>query len=82
LSQQLNSGAIGSTLTAQGQWLNEEGSLIRGKVHSSHLLIQEFMILANRTVAEWLAEQDIPMLYRNHTAKEIAPTASQCTKPC
>jgi ribonuclease R len=69
----LNSGAIGSTLTAQGQWLTEEGSLIQGKVHSSHLLIQEFMILANRAVALWLAEQDIPMLYRNHTAKAIAP---------
>jgi ribonuclease R len=69
----LNSGAIGSTLTAQGQWLTEEGSLIQGKVHSSHLLIQEFMILANRATAQWLAEQDIPMLYRNHTAKAIAP---------
>ena len=69
----LNAGAIGSTLTAQGQWLTEEGSLIQGKVHSSHLLIQEFMILANRAVAQWLAEQDIPMLYRNHTARAIAP---------
>ena len=69
----LDSGAIGSTLTAQGQWLTEEGSLIQGKVHSSHLLIQEFMILANRAVAQWLAEQDIPMLYRNHTARAIAP---------
>ena len=69
----LHAGAIGSTLTAQGQWLTEEGSLIQGKVHSSHLLIQEFMILANRAVAQWLAEQDIPMLYRNHTARAIAP---------
>ena len=69
----LNVGAIGSTLTAQGQWLTEEGSLIQGKVHSSHLLIQEFMILANRAVAQWLAEQDVPMLYRNHTARAIAP---------
>ena len=69
----LNAGAIGSTLTAQGQWLTEEGSLIQGKVHSSHLLIQEFMILANRAVAQWLAEQDIPMLFRNHTARAIAP---------
>ena len=69
----LNAGAIGSTLTAQGQWLTEEGSLIQGKLHSSHLLIQEFMILANRAVAQWLAEQDIPMLFRNHTARAIAP---------
>jgi ribonuclease R len=71
--ERINAGAIGATLTAQGDWLTEEGSLIQGKRHSSHLLIQEFMILANRAVAQWLADQDIPMLYRNHTAKAIAP---------
>ncbi|NJM74730.1 MAG: RNB domain-containing ribonuclease [Acaryochloridaceae cyanobacterium RU_4_10] len=69
----LNAGAIGGTLTAQGDWLTEEGNLIQGKHYSSHLLIQEFMILANRAVAQWLAERDIPALYRNHTARAIAP---------
>jgi ribonuclease R len=69
----LNAGAIGATLTAQGDWLTEEGSLIQGKRYDSHLLIQEFMILANRAVAQWLAERDIPALYRNHTARAIAP---------
>jgi ribonuclease R len=69
----LNTGAIGATLTAQGDWLTEEGSLIQGQRHNSHLLIQEFMILANRAVAQWLAERDLPALYRNHTARAIAP---------
>lgn len=69
----LISGAIGATQTAQGQWLTEEGSLIQGEVHRSHILIQEFMILANLAVAQWLAAQDIPALYRNHTARTIAP---------
>jgi ribonuclease R len=69
----LMAGAIGATQTAQGQWLTEEGSLVRGECHRSHLLIQEFMILANRAVAQWLADQDIPALYRNHTARAIAP---------
>lgn len=69
----LTAGAIGATQTAQGQWLTEEGSLIQGERHRSHILIQEFMILANRAVAQWLAEQDIPALYRNHTARAIAP---------
>jgi ribonuclease R len=69
----LNIGAIGATLTAQGDWLTEEGSLIQGQRYNSHLLIQEFMILANRAVAQWLAERDIPALYRNHTARAIAP---------
>jgi ribonuclease R len=31
------------------------------------------MILANRAVAEWLAQRDISALYRNHTARAIAP---------
>ena len=69
----LTSGSIGATQTAQGQWLTEEGSLIQGKLHPSHILIQEFMILANLAVAQWLADQDIPALYRNHTAGAIAP---------
>ncbi len=69
----LTAGAIGATQTAQGQWLTEEGSLIQGERHRSHILIQEFMILANRAVAQWLATQDIPALYRNHTARAIAP---------
>ncbi|ABW31604.1 RNB domain-containing ribonuclease [Acaryochloris marina] len=69
----LTSGSIGATQTAQGQWLTEEGSLIQGKLHPSHILIQEFMILANLAVAQWLADQDIPALYRNHTARAIAP---------
>ncbi|KAI9129245.1 ribonuclease catalytic domain-containing protein [Acaryochloris sp. CCMEE 5410] len=69
----LTSGAIGATQTAQGQWLTEEGSLSRSEHHRSHILIQEFMILANRAVAQWLADQDIPALYRNHTARAIAP---------
>lgn len=69
----LTSGAIGATQTAQGQWLTEEGSLSQSEHHRSHILIQEFMILANRAVAQWLADQDIPALYRNHTARAIAP---------
>lgn len=69
----LRAGAIGATQTSKGQWLTEEGSLIRGECHRSHLIIQEFMILANRAVAQWLADQDIPALYRNHTARAIAP---------
>ncbi|HEY9824696.1 MAG TPA: ribonuclease catalytic domain-containing protein, partial [Stenomitos sp.] len=66
-------GAIGGRITPFGMWLNEEGSLSTAERTNSHLLIQEFMILANRAVAQWLAERDIPALYRNHTARAIAP---------
>jgi ribonuclease R len=71
--QRLANGAIGGRSTLMGDWLNEEGSLVTGVRTNSHLLIQEFMILANRAVAQWLAQRDIPALYRNHTARAIAP---------
>jgi ribonuclease R len=71
--QRLENGAIGGRATQQGGWLNEEGALVSGERSNAQLLIQEFMILANRAVAEWLAAQDIPALYRNHTARAIAP---------
>ncbi len=41
--------------------------------YNSHILIQEFMILTNQIVARFFAENDIPALYRNHTAKSFAP---------
>jgi ribonuclease R len=69
----LADGAIGGRITQFGGWLNEEGNLVSGERTNSHLLIQEFMILANRAVAQWLAERDMPGLYRNHTARAIAP---------
>lgn len=33
---------------------------------SSHRVIEEFMIAANRSVAEWFYENDLPTLYRIH----------------
>lgn len=41
--------------------------------HMANVIIQEFMILANQAVAQYFAEKDIPALFRNHTAKAIAP---------
>ena len=54
---------------------NEEGNLIQleGTKHRAQIIIQEFMILANQTVAKYLADRDIPALYRNHKTKSIAP---------
>ncbi len=71
--QRLENGAIGGRVTQLDGWLNEDGSLVNGERTNGQLIIQEFMILANRAVAEWLAERDIPALYRNHTARAIAP---------
>jgi len=54
----------------------EEGVLFQlptGERHQAHLIIQECMILANQTLAHYLAERGIPALYRNHAARAIAP---------
>lgn len=48
---------------------NEEGEVVdmsEEDAHSSSLLIQEFMILANETIARFVSENNIPTLFRNH----------------
>jgi ribonuclease R len=70
------SGAISGIVTpGSGAWIDEDGNLIVSdkKCYHANIVIQEFMILANRAVAQWLADADTLALYRNHTAKAIAP---------
>ena len=68
-------GAIGGLFSQSGIWLDENGAVIvpDGQRFHSQMIIQEFMILANRAVAQWFADRDVLALYRNHTAREIAP---------
>lgn len=40
---------------------------------NSHLIVQEFMILANRLVSEYFIKNNIPGLFRNHKARSSAP---------
>ena len=70
-----NQGAIGGLYNAAGLWVDEDGLLISPSDQRYHaqMVIQEFMILANRAVARWFAERDVLALYRNHTARAIAP---------
>ena len=74
-----NQGAIGGQFNASGFWVNEDGAVVStdGKRFHAQLIIQEFMILANRAVAHWFAQRDTLALYRNHTAREIAPEREQ-----
>ncbi len=54
----------------------EEGALIRlpeGQRHKAQIIIQEWMILTNQTLALYFAQKGLPALYRNHAAKAIAP---------
>ncbi len=61
----------------QAGWAtNEEGNLVslsQGERHKAHILIQEYMILANQVFAHFLADKGVLALYRNHVAKAIAP---------
>lgn len=52
---------------------DEEGQLHkvkRSQIHG-HILIQEFMILTNTLMADWCLENKLPIIYRNHEAKNI-----------
>jgi len=74
-----NQGAIGGLFNASGFWVDENGAvtLHEGQLFHAQMIIQEFMILANRAVAHWFAERDVLALYRNHTARTIAPEREQ-----
>lgn len=58
-------------------WISDE----EGNVHAverpeeaiGNVVVQELMILANAEVARWCAERELPVLFRNHTAKAHAP---------
>ena len=70
-----HSGALGGMQTLAGFYLDENGLLV-ASAHSryhSHQIIQEFMIATNTAAACWMAHDDCLALYRNHTAKDIAP---------
>ena len=38
-----------------------------------YIIIQELMVLANASVAEWVIEHNIPVLFRNHEARAATP---------
>ena len=62
-------GAFAYYDPAAGVMTDEEGRLFRmgaGTSHVGELIVQEFMILANTAVAEYLWRHHVPALFRNH----------------
>lgn len=49
-----------------GRTANEDGAIVELR-HPGELIVQEFMILANTAVAEYMWRHDIPGLFRNHS---------------
>lgn len=61
-------------------YTNEEGQLqhlTKQRANIGNIVIQEFMILTNRAVAELMAQNDFPFLYRNHTVRNNAPDRNE-----
>jgi hypothetical protein len=71
-----NKGALAIYDLVKGIYTNEEGIIVpwqKDFAHISHIVIQELMILTNKTIAQFFAEKDIPFVYRNHTVRQNAP---------
>lgn len=64
------SGAIAYYDLEKGIAFDEEGGVIlmTGQGHVAEMIVREFMVLANSTLAAYAAREGIPLLYRNHRA--------------
>lgn len=57
-------------------YLDEDGALQRASSADDmigHIVIQEFMVLANTQLARWAIQREIPFIYRSHRPKLAAP---------
>jgi ribonuclease R len=64
-------GAIDFDLPEAELWFNDEGQIggiARSERNIAHRLIEEFMLLANETVASHLESLNVPLLFRIHEA--------------
>ncbi len=78
-ARRLSKGSIAMQHLIPQYNIDEEGNIRQGSVSAACQIVQEFMILANTSVAEFLTEQKQPAPYRVHQALEAAttPTRSQ-----
>lgn len=67
-------GAIDFDLPEAELWFNDEGQIggiARSERNIAHRLIEEFMLLANETVATHLESLNVPSLYRIHEEPNV-----------
>lgn len=79
LGSRRNHGALAYYDLNRLLFLDEEGRMQQAKNKDDaigQVLVQEFMILANAAIAAWAVERDVPILFRNHHAKNAAPLAT------
>lgn len=64
----------------QGWVTTEEGYLKQMKDTREtigYIMIQEAMILTNSLIAEWCVKENVPVLFRNHTARPATPALTE-----
>ena len=80
LERRRKNGAMALYDLNNGWITTEEGWLKRLEDHRDALgqiLVQELMILANTCVARWAVGNDVPVPFRNHTARPAAPARAE-----
>jgi ribonuclease R len=80
LDKRRNQGALVVYDLLDGWVTTEEGFLKQMKdVRETigYIIIQEAMILTNSLIAEWCVKEDIPVLFRNHTARAATPPLAE-----
>lgn len=76
LTRRREAGAFALYDLNTGWVTTEEGYLRQLATHEEtigHIIVQELMVLANSFVARFAVENDIPVPFRNHTARKAAP---------
>lgn len=71
-------GALAIFDLKKGLMTDEEGRLVKprgGELSWGNLIVQEFMILANEAVAQFLKQHQAPGLYRNHLLNKTSNSA-------
>lgn len=62
-------------------WITTEEGFLRKledcRETIGQVIVQEFMILANSEVAKWAIARDVPILFRNHTARLATPDRTE-----
>lgn len=62
-------------------WATDEDGILQklefDEANVGYVIVQELMILANAELARWAAERELPILFRNHTAKAHAPERAE-----
>lgn len=72
-------GALAVYDLTRGWAVDDDGQLVRldaPERNVGYIIVQECMIAANSAIAAWAVRNDVPILFRNHTAVAAAPAAA------